>query len=74
MAGKPTHLAGMKVEYTADQLEFMNAMHAYKRTRQRMFPAWSEVLAVLQSLGYRKVAPATDLPRAPVEEGKCSRS
>lgn len=41
-------------EYTAAELEFMRAMDAYKRGSGRMFPTWSEVLEVLQSLGYAK--------------------
>ncbi len=32
------------------------AMNEYKRTSGRMFPTWSEVLEVLQGLGYEKVA------------------
>lgn len=41
-------------EYTAEELEFLRAMDRYKRERRRPFPAWSEVLAVLKSLGYQK--------------------
>ena len=33
---------------------FMQAMQAYKQRSGRMFPTWSEVLEVLQSLGYQK--------------------
>jgi hypothetical protein len=32
----------------------MAAMQRYKESSGRMFPTWSEVLEVLQSLGYRK--------------------
>jgi hypothetical protein len=35
----------------------MMAMNEYKRRSGRMFPTWSEVLEVLQGLGYEKVAP-----------------
>jgi hypothetical protein len=38
----------------APELEFMQAMQDYKKSSGRMFPTWSEVLEVLQSLGYRK--------------------
>jgi hypothetical protein len=31
-------------------------MEEYKRRSGRMFPTWSEVLEVLQGLGYEKVA------------------
>lgn len=37
--------------------EFIQAMQEYKKTSGRMFPTWSEVLEVLQSLGYRKTDP-----------------
>lgn len=40
--------------YSTAELEFMNAMQAYKQQSGRMFPTWSEVLEVLTSLGYRK--------------------
>jgi hypothetical protein len=47
-------------DYTAAELEFMQAMHAYKAKSGRMFPTWSEVLEVLQALGYEKAAEATE--------------
>jgi hypothetical protein len=53
-------------DYTDDEIEFMKAMDAYKRANRRPFPTWSEVLEVLYSLGYRKVAEATTLPGNPV--------
>ena len=34
----------------------MQAMDAYKRANGRMFPTCSEILEVLRSLGYEKVA------------------
>ena len=42
-------------EYTEAEMEFMMAMNEYKRSSGRMFPTWSEVLEVLQGLGYEKV-------------------
>lgn len=41
-------------EYTAAELEFMQAIQAYKQSSGRMFPTWSEILEVLQGLGYEK--------------------
>jgi hypothetical protein len=41
---------------------FKKAMDRYKRENRRPFPTWSEVLEVLRSLGYRKVADETELP------------
>jgi hypothetical protein len=49
-------------DYTDDEIIFMKAMDQYKRDNRRPFPTWSEVLEVLYSLGYRKVADATCLP------------
>ncbi|AGA25812.1 hypothetical protein [Singulisphaera acidiphila] len=43
-------------EYTAAELEFMQAIQAYKQSSGRMFPTWSEILEVLQGLGYEKLA------------------
>jgi hypothetical protein len=48
-------------DYSADQVEFMKAMDLYKRRSGRQFPTWSEVLEVLENLGYRKVAPPTEI-------------
>jgi hypothetical protein len=42
--------------YSDEEWEFMQAMERYKRTKQRPFPTWREVLGVLKELGYRKVA------------------
>jgi hypothetical protein len=56
---------------TDEEVEFLKAMDAYKRRSK--FPTWREVLAVLRSLGYRKVAPAGPLP-VPVGPAGGSRS
>lgn len=49
-------------DYNDDETDFMKAMDRYKRDNRRPFPTWSEVLEVLSSLGYRKVAEPTALP------------
>jgi hypothetical protein len=49
-------------DYNDDETEFMKAMDRYKRENRRPFPTWSEVLEVLRSLGYRRVAEPTPLP------------
>jgi hypothetical protein len=46
-------------DYTDDEVDFMKAMDEYKRKAGRQFPTWSEVLEVIRSLGYRKVAEPT---------------
>lgn len=50
-------------QYTPEQREFMVAMDRYKRSNRRPFPTWKEVLDVLVSLGWRRVAEPADLPR-----------
>src|SRR5262245_34610753 len=49
-------------DYSDEETEFMKAMDRYKRENRRPFPTWSEVLEVLRSLGYRRVAEPTALP------------
>jgi hypothetical protein len=41
-------------DYSADEVEFMNALDEYKRRNGRMFPTCSEILEVVRSLGYIK--------------------
>jgi hypothetical protein len=43
-------------DYSKAELELMHAMQEYKLRSGRMFPTWSEVLEVLQGLGYQKGA------------------
>ena len=42
-------------EMTAEQFEFCMAIETYKKVNKKMFPTWTEVLEVVQHLGYRKV-------------------
>jgi hypothetical protein len=49
-------------EYDDEEREFLMAMDRYRRENRRPWPTWSEVLEVLKSLGYRKVAEAGPLP------------
>ncbi len=42
-------------DYSNDEVEFMQAIEAYKRKNGRMFPTCSEVLEVIRSLGYAKL-------------------
>ena len=48
-------------DYSDGEIEFMRAMDDYKRKSGRPFPTWSEVLEVVLSLGYRKVADPSTL-------------
>ena len=45
-------------EYSDDEIQFMHALDAYKRTSGRMFPTCSEILEVIRSLGYVRVTDA----------------
>lgn len=41
-------------DYHPEELEFMQAVEAYKRRSGRMFPTCSELLEVVRALGYTK--------------------
>ena len=41
-------------DYSGDEIEFMQAMDAYKRSSGRMFPTCSEILEVVRALGYSR--------------------
>lgn len=41
-------------DYTTDEIEFMQALDAYKRASGRMFPTCSEILEVIRNLGYSR--------------------
>ena len=43
-------------DYRPEEIEFMQAVEAYKRRSGRMFPTCSELLEVVRSLGYVRVA------------------
>jgi hypothetical protein len=61
-------------DYNDDEIEFMHALDAYKRTSGRMFPTCSEILEVIRNLGYVRVsqsastAPAENLPTVALSE------
>jgi hypothetical protein len=42
-------------EMTAEQFEFVMAIETYKKVNKRLFPTWTEVLEVINQLGYKKV-------------------
>jgi hypothetical protein len=52
-------------DYNDDEILFMQALDAYKRTSGRMFPTCSEILEVIRDLGYvRMPQAAAALPPA----------
>lgn len=44
-------------DYSQDEIEFMQAMDAYKRRSGRMFPTCSEILEVIREIGYVRLTP-----------------
>jgi len=44
-------------EYNDEEIQFMQALEAYKRANGRMFPTCSEILEVVRGLGYILVTP-----------------
>lgn len=42
-------------EMTPEQFEFVMAIETFKKVNKRLYPTWTEVLEVVQQLGYRKV-------------------
>jgi len=57
-------------EMTPEQFEFCMAIQAYKKINKRMYPTWTEVLEVVNQLGYRKVyareIKLENIPEAPL--------
>ena len=43
-------------QMSQEQFEFLMAIDEYKRKNDRPFPTWTEVLDVIKTMGYRKVA------------------
>lgn len=56
-------IKGPQTEVTTEVLDFIKALDDYKKSKNRPFPTWSEVLEVLKQLGYRQVEDAR-----PIEE------
>ncbi len=52
-------------DYTDEEFEFLKAMDRYKRDYHRPNPTCCEVLAVLMSLGWRKVVPDVGISLCP---------
>lgn len=45
-------------DYSGDEIEFMQALDAYKRANGRMFPTCSEILEVIRAMGYVRLSAA----------------
>ncbi len=48
-------------QMSEEQFEFLMAIEEYKKINTRPFPTWTEVLEVINALGYRKVCDASSL-------------
>ncbi len=59
-------------EMTTEQFEFVMAIETYKRVNRKLFPTWTEVLEVIEQLGYRKVESRSmkleNVPEAPLQK------
>jgi hypothetical protein len=53
----PERKAAFDGTMTDEQIEFIYAVQAWKRLNRRNWPAFTELLAILKQLGYRKVLP-----------------
>lgn len=60
--GNSPSLVNQGADYTDEERAFLVAIDEYKRSRQRPFPSWREVLAVVHALGYRLTAGSASLP------------
>jgi|GEM_PF-3896044 len=59
-------------DYTEQEIEFMQAMDEYKQKSGRMFPTCSEILEVLTTMGYRKIAASSEFAGAGMPTLDCS--
>lgn len=55
-------------EYSDEEIEFMQAMDAYKRRSGRMFPTCSEILEVIREIGYVRLSKDAVTISAPQSE------
>ncbi len=42
-------------EMNSEQFEFVMAVETYKKVNRRLYPTWTEILEIVNQLGYRKV-------------------
>lgn len=45
-------------EMTSEQFHFLAAIDAFKKSNNKMYPTWTDVLEVVRLLGYRKTMPS----------------
>jgi hypothetical protein len=61
-------------EYNDEEIQFMQALEAYKRANGRMFPTCSEILEVVRGLGYVRLSPTTANPEIPADQQSVTAS
>ncbi len=61
-------------DYNDDEITFMQALDAYKRSSGRMFPTCSEILEVVRDLGYVKLSDDEQQLLTSVEEVEAEMS
>lgn len=52
--------------YNSEEQDLIRAIDRYKRSQDRPFPTCGELLAILKSLGFRRVAEPGPLPTWPL--------
>ncbi len=60
---RPERITQFSTTVDDESLEFIRAIEKFKFEKGRAFPSWTEVLTILKTLGYRKVA----LPGEPID-------
>ena len=58
-------------EMSEYQFEFVMAIQTSKKVNKKMYPTWTEILEIVNQLGYRKVLPRKirlDMPESPLTE------
>ena len=61
---KPERKSKFSTAVGEEALDFIKAIEDYKAAKERPFPSWTEVLQIVKSIGYRKVAegkPVTEI-------------
>ncbi len=64
-------------DYNGQEIEFMQALDAYKRSSGRMFPTCSEILEVIRDLGYVQLCEEDRVAFQSIddlEEGECEET
>ena len=61
MSMRPSHADAVDRDYSDREIEFLIAMQDWKESNHDPYPAWHEVLEVIDALGYRQQEPLPPL-------------